>query len=60
MGLGDGEGAGDDAGTDEAAWAGSGEGDLAAPVDTWGEAAAEGTTGAGEPETRKTSVIDLV
>lgn len=63
MGLADGEGAGDAAGTEGAEWTGSGEGEAAVVVtdvlDAWGEAAAEDSTMAGttgEPETGKTSV----
>lgn len=65
MGLADGEGAGDAAGTEGAEWTGSGEGEAAVVVtgvfDAWGEAAAEDSTMAGttgEPKTGKTSVTE--
>lgn len=65
MGLADGEGAGDAAGTDGAEWTGSGEGEaavvLTGVVDGWGEAAAEDTTMAGatgEPNTEQMRVTE--
>lgn len=58
MGLADGEGAGDAAGTEGAEWTGSGEGDAAVVVtgvlDAWGDTTTAGTKG--EPKTGKTNV----
>ncbi len=65
MGLADGEGAGDAAGTEGAEWTGSGGGEAAVVVagvpGAWGEAAAEDSTMAGttgEPKTGKINVTE--